>query len=224
MSYDERADRFDAALAAVRSRGDADEVLARMLADQEYDGRERLLIAEALGHTRGSAGSAALRSALAEALGQLGTASPSARPDFRDIACACAWALGHHDGAAATGALLEAARHPNRDISDYAMTALAVVGDGRAWDDIFARLGPALHRKGSPGGLRQAEARSAIEYLARHAKAGSDRAVRLITLVRERWRNIDRQDLLEQWWPGIGPGGPPPEAIDLSTHVARTPW
>jgi hypothetical protein len=34
MSYDERADRFDAALAAARSRSDADEVLARMMADQ----------------------------------------------------------------------------------------------------------------------------------------------------------------------------------------------
>jgi HEAT repeat protein len=195
-----------------------------MMADQGYDGAERPQIAEALGHTRGSAGSAALRSALAEALAQLSAANPGARPGFRDIACAGTWALGQRDGAAATDALLDAARHPDRDVSDYGVTALAVVGDGRAWDDIFARLGPALHRKGSPGGLRQAEARSAIEYLARHAKVGSDRAVRLITLVRERWRNIDRQDLLEQWWPGIGPGGPPPEAIDLSTHVARTPW
>jgi hypothetical protein len=80
MSYDERADRFDAALAAARSRSDADKYLPHD-GRSGYDGREWPLIAEALGQTRGSAGSVALRSAMAEALAQLGTASPAlARP------------------------------------------------------------------------------------------------------------------------------------------------
>jgi hypothetical protein len=29
------------------------------------------------------------------------------------------------------------------------------------------------------------------------------------------------QTVIERWWPGIGPGGPPPDVVDLGTHIPR---
>lgn len=223
VSYDERANRFDAALALARSRGNADEVLAGMLADPAYNEWERVLIAGELGDVRGPAGSAALRQAMTGALARLGVASGRARSESADLACACVWALGKRDGAGATDALLEAARHARRYVSNYGISTLAAVGDDRAWEEMFARLAEVSRRK--PGSeFRRGEIRYAIEYLARAAPLASDRAVRLVTLIRDRWRHVGVQQWLEEWWPGIGPGGPPPETINLGTHVPETPW
>ena len=191
-----------------------------MLADREHDERELPLIAAALGDVRGPAGSAALRSAVAEAFAQLRAGGPRVRQKFGDVAYASVGALGQRDGAAATDVLLEAARQPHPDVSDLGLDALAAVGDDRAWDEMAARLAEVSRGKSAPGGRRQAEIRHIIEYLAKYAPLASDRAAWLITLVRERWQNV-----LEQWWPGIGPNNEaPPETVNLGTHVHLAPW
>jgi hypothetical protein len=223
MSYDERALRFDAVLAQAVACGDADEVLAGMLADERHDDREQVLIVAALGDAHGPAGRPALRSALARALAGLRTAGPRARSDWADLACACTWALGKRDGPAATDLLLEAALDPHPDVSHYGLDVLAAVGDDRGWDDMFARLGSLTQQK-SRSARRDYDVACIIEYLGRHAPLGSNRALRLVTLVRDRWRNIGMRERVEQWWPGMEPGGLPRETIDLAAHVVRPPW
>lgn len=65
----------------------------------------------------------------------------------------------------------------------------------------------------------------AIEYLARHSVTSSARAAGLVMLLRARWRNLADPELVEGWWPGIEPGGPPPERVDLpGSHVPASWW
>jgi len=69
-------------------------------------------------------------------------------------------------------------------------------------------LGEILRTKASAGTQRSTQALAAIEYLAGHAGPGTDRAIRLVTLVRDRWRNIGDRAQAEECWPGMGSGGP----------------
>ena len=63
-----------------------------------------------------------------------------------------------------------------------------------------------------------------MQAVARHAEQGSARAIRLIALLRDRWRYLADPHLIEYWWPGVGPGGDPPEDLDVAgMHTAR-PW
>lgn len=224
MSYLERAERFDAALSAAVSANDSDQVLAGMLSDQTLDTTEHTKVAAALGTTRGAAGSAALRKAFSIAMKQAALTDKRTNRGERDLICACVIALARRDGPDATDIYLVAARHTNSIIRDYGSAALAPSGDDRAWEEILARLDAILQRKISPDGLRWEEAVNTIEYLARHASRGSTRATRLITLLRSHWRNLASPGLLQQWWPGIGPGGPPPQTIDLGAHTIQHSW
>jgi hypothetical protein len=177
----------------------------------------------ALGDTRGPDGSAALRAVYGAALGKYATASRSTRAEYRDLLCACIVALAKRDGSAATDVYATAASHANPAVREYAMAALAVVGDDRSWDEILAHLDAMLKRKVNPTtshSRRWEEGCGAIEYLARHSATASARAVRLVTLLRARWRNLADPELVERWWPGIQPGGPPPEGIDLPGWTA----
>jgi hypothetical protein len=215
-TYAERAARFDATVKAAKMRSDADEVLSLMLIDPAYDGTEKIVIVAALGDVQSPAGSAAIRRAFAAAMAGLATARPSQRGELRDLACAAVYALSKRDGAAATDIFVTAGFHASQDISRYGLDALVSVGDDRAWDDVMSMLGEILRRKVSAGTHRSDQALAAIEYLARHAGLGTDRAVRLITLVRDRWRNIGDQTWVEEHWPGIEPGGPSPDAVSLN--------
>jgi hypothetical protein len=225
VSYVERADRFEEALSAAVSGSDADHVLAGMLSDPALDMRERLLVTAALGGTRGPAGPTAVRKAFSTAWEKYPGASKSARPFERDLMCACVIALARREGPAATNVYVSAALHANASVRGYGLSALAAVGDDRAWEAIMTRLEEILKRKISPGGPRSDEASSAAEYLGRYAAQGSPRAVRLITLLRGQWRNLGDPELLERWWPGIGPGGSSPAVIDLpGLHTVQHWW
>jgi hypothetical protein len=228
MTFVERVDRFEAALAVAVSGRDADQVLAEMSARVAVNSFEQISLVAALGDTRGPDGSAALRAAFAAALGKYATASRSTRPEYRDHLCACVIALAKRDGPAATDVYATAAGHANPNVREYGMTALAPVGDDRAWEEILARLDGLLARKVSPTtshSRRWEEACGAIEYLARHSGEASGRGERLVTLLRARWRNLPDPQLIERWWPGIGPGGPPSETVDLpGSHLPHSWW
>jgi len=225
MTLLERHEKFDALLAAAKSASDADQRLAAMLADPATDRFGQIRIVGALGEIRpGPAGSAALRRVFATAAGSLAGASKSIKPDYRDLICASVAALARRDGPVATDVYLTAVRSANAIIRDYGMSALAVAGDDRAWDQMLTRLGEVLQRTTSPRGLRWRETCRAIEYLARHARQGSDRPDRLAGLLRDRWRNLAHPDLIGQWWPGIAPGGPPAGTIDLADRHTPQLW
>jgi hypothetical protein len=224
LTYVERAERFDARLAAAMSGPDADQAVAGMLPEPALDLRELINVADALGGIRGVAGSAALRAAFVSSLERIAVASKRRKPMERDLICTCVIALARREGAAATDVYVMAARHDNAIIRTYGLEALAVVGDDRAWDEVMGRLGEILRRKVGPDGNRWDEAATAAEYLARQAPRGSARAVRLVTLLRDRWRNLGDARLIEQWWPGIGPGGRAPEAMDIPHLHAPEPW
>jgi hypothetical protein len=215
LTYAERAARFDAALKSAKARSDADQALLAMLTDPVRDWLQRIEIVAAFGDVRGPVGSAVIRHAFADATGMLATARPSQRSWLRDLACAAVYALCKRDGAAATDIFVAAAFHPSRDISGCGIRALVSAGDDRAWDDVMTTLGEILRTKARAGTQRSAQSLAAIEYLARHAEPGTDRAIRLVTLVRDRWRNIGDRAWAEECWPGIGPGGPPPDAVSL---------
>jgi hypothetical protein len=216
LSYAERAAQFDATLKAAKTRSDADQVLSVMLVDPAYDGVERISIVAALGDVRGASGAAAIRHAFADAMAGLSAARPTQRSELRDLACAAVYALDKRDGAAATDVFVTAAFQPNRDVSRYGMRALVSTGDDRAWEAVMSVLGEILGSKVSSRTHRSEQATAAIEYLARQAGQGTDRATRLVTLIRDRWRNIGDRAWAEERWPGIEPGGPPPDAVGLN--------
>jgi hypothetical protein len=226
ITYAERRDRFRAALAAAAKAADADQRLATMLADPALDRSEQINVAVALGETHGSAGSAALRQAFSTAMADMESASKSTRSWYRDLVCASLVALARRERPAATDIYLAAVNSPNTIVRDYGMLALAPFGDDRAWEQILARLSQILQRKINPKGMSGGEAFNAIEYLARHAGLSSDRAVRLVTLLRNRWRQFADDTRLakriERCWPGIQPGGPLATDLDLpSLHTPR---
>lgn len=219
-----RADRFEQELAAAAAAADADDRLAAMLADPALNRWEHTQAAAVLGQVRGSAGSTALRQALATATAALSAASKSTRADYRDLVCACVTALARRDGPAATDVCIAAIASPDAIVRDYGMSTLAPAGDDRAWHQVMTRLEEILHRKISTGGLRGQEALYAVEYLARHAGRGSDRAIGLVTLVRRRWHHLPDPELVAQWYPGIQPGGSPAEDLSLPAVHAPHPW
>lgn len=223
MTALERADWFESELRTAASAG-VDDRLAAMLSDPGLNRWEHTKVAAELGQSRGNAGSVALRQAFGTATAGLAAASKSTRAEYRDLVCACVIALARRDGLAATDVFVATIGSPNAFVRDYGMSALAPVGDDRAWEQVMARLDEILRRKISPGGLRDGEALLAIEYLARHAGPGSDRAIRLITLVRRRWRNLPDPELIQQRYRGIQPDGRPAQDLNLPAGHTPRPW
>lgn len=225
MASADRADRFWETLAEVTKAADVDQQLAAMLADPALTRGQRIDVAAELGKHHGPAGSAALRQAFSTALADLTTASKSTRRLYCDLACASAYGLARRDGAAATDIYMTASSSPNAWIRRYGLLALAPFGDDRAWEQVLASLVKNLRRKTATD-MRAQEAFYAIEYLARHAGRGSDRAARLVTLLRKRWEKAGSllifADHIKRCWPGIQPGGPPATDLDLpSTHTPQ---
>lgn len=242
MSYAERADRFDADLAAAAAAEDSESQLIALLGRPQADDRERILITAALGESgTGPDGSAAVRAQFSDAMARLATATRSARSGWRDLACAAVIALARRDGPAATDIYLAAAASTSADVRDYGLMVLAAEGDARAWDPMLATVSEILGRKRISYG-RWYDMLHAVQYLARHAARGTDRAQQLIWLLRANWGTLARppQKLvnrgpyvepemqtatrLEELWPGIQPDGPPGDAIDLPRLHTPTAW
>jgi hypothetical protein len=213
FTYADRATRFDAVIKAAKARSDADQVLSAMLAGLAHDRREKIQIVAALRELKGPVGSAAIRDVFARAVAELAIARPSQRSWLTDLAYAALYALRERDGPAATDVFVTAAFHTSRILSNFGMSTLTSVGDGRAWEDVLTILGEILRTKAGKGTQRGAQVLVAIEYLASYAEPGTDKAIRLVTLVRDQWRNIGDRAWADARWPGIGPGGPPPDAV-----------
>ena len=224
MTYSERADRFDRALVEAASASDADEKLAAMLTDPALDHREQILAAATLGEARGPAGSAALRQVFSTATTDMSTSGKGTRAGYRDLICACVVALARRDGPRATDIYVAAANSGNAIVRDYGTSTLAIAGDDRAWEQAMTRLDGILRRKINAQGYRATEVLHTIEYLARYAERGSDRATRLVTLVRGRWRNLPDPGRIEQRYPAIQPHGRRAEDLDLPAAHTPNPW
>jgi hypothetical protein len=126
-------------------------------------------------------------------------------------------------------------------VRDYGLMVLAAEGDERAWDPMLATVSEILRRKRISYG-RWYDMLHAVQYLARHAARGTERAEQLISLLRANWGTLARppQKLvnrgpyvepemqtatrLEELWPGIQPDGPPGNAIDLPRLHTPIPW
>ncbi|MGH3219927.1 MAG: hypothetical protein ACRDPY_14700 [Streptosporangiaceae bacterium] len=187
------------------------------------------------------AGSVAVRAQFGDATARLATATKSARSGWRDLACAAVIALATRDGPAATDIYLAAAASTSAVVRDYGLMALAAEGDDRAWDPVLATVSEILDRKRISYG-RWHEMLQAVEYLARHAAHGTNRAQQLISLLRANWGTLARPPhklvtrgpyvepemrtatRLEDLWPGIQPDGPPADAIDLPRLHTPAAW
>jgi hypothetical protein len=209
MTAAQREDRLNAMVAAAWSGGDSDRVLSDLLADPQLDLFDQVVVTAELGKTRGAEGSAAIRRTFGSAMARLPGASKGTRSFVRDLICASVAALAKRDGPEATDVYLAAIASDNAAVRDYGMSALAAVGDDRGWEQVWTRLAEILRRQVDPASMRWAEAAYAMQYLARHAEQGSARAIRLIALLRDRWRHVADPHLIEYWWPGVGPGGDP---------------
>jgi hypothetical protein len=225
MTYIDRSDRFDEVLGEARSRSDADHALVELLGDPGLDSWFRTRTVAALGDVTGPVGSSALRREFVAASAQFEAAKPHCRAAYRDLMCACLWALGKRDGAAATDVLIEGAAHASWNVRDYGFMIVAAVGDDRAWDGMLAALAERLAKK--IASERQAgEADLTIAYLARHCGRDADRCQRLAGLLRDRWSRLPdsvRYAMAEQY-PGVGPGGPLPAEIDFANYAPEAPW
>lgn len=225
MSFAERSDRFDRDLAAAASATDADNRLAAMLTDPALNRWEQTKVAAELGEVpRGPAGSAALRQAFSAASVDLTAASKSTRAEYRDLVCACVTALARRDGAEATDVCITALGSPNAIVRDYGMSALAPIGDDRAWEQVMTWLEEIRRRKISAGAGREREALYAVEYLARHARRGSDRTARLVTLLRRRWHRFPDPEVISRWYPGVQSDGRAVDELDLPGAHAPHAW
>jgi hypothetical protein len=225
MSFMERSDKFDELLGEARSRGDADLAVVGLLADPNLDPWFRTKAVAALGDLTGPVGSGAIRAEFSAARALFATAKPHNRSWYCDLMCACLWALGKRDGAAATGVLVDATAHPSWVVRDYGFSTLAAVGDDRAWDDMAGSLARRLARKITSE--RQAdEAVWIVRYLARHCAGHSDRSEQLTALLRGRWNSLPvaARQVLAQLYPGAGPSGPASLEVDFARHVPTAPW
>ena len=242
MTYDERAELFDADLAAAIAAHDSDHALIALLSRPRLDGAERVLIIAALGESgTGPDGSAAVRAQFSRAMSELTTAAKHTQANWRDNACAAVIALARRDGAAATDVCLAAIASTNPSVRCYGLDALAVEGDDRGWDLMVAFISEIMSRK-TISVTRWNELIKAVEYLAQHADHGSARAAQLITLLRAHWAKLaDPPQIktkrgyptythtrpatrLEALWPGIQPDGPPADMIDLPRLHTPTAW
>ena len=124
---------------------------------------------------------------------------------------------------------------------DYGLIVLAAEGDERAWGPVLATVSEILGRNRISYG-RWYDMLHAVQYLARHAARGTDRAEQLVSLLRTNWGTLARppQKLvrrgpyvepemqtatpLEELWPGIQPDGPPGDAIDLPRLHTPVAW
>src|ERR1700720_4458329 len=101
-SFEQRENEFQQSLAEARSRSDADEALARMLADPAIEIGHKVDVANSLSNTRGLAGSTALRSEFLAALERASNTTNRRSISLEyNLIGACAGALAPRDGSEA---------------------------------------------------------------------------------------------------------------------------
>jgi hypothetical protein len=223
MTYIQRLDRFDELLDEAKARGHADRALVNLLGNGAFDAWSRTHVVAALGDTTGPDGPAALRSEFAAAKARFETAKPHNRAGWADLMCACVWALGRRDGPGGTDVFIEAAAHVNRSVRGYGLTALAAVGDDRAWNDMLAALKRQLARK-ITSARRAGEVLDIIAYLARHCEQDAARRALLADLLRRHWSRLRHAETVTGGYPEVGPDDPPPAEIDFQAYVIPPPW
>lgn len=236
VSYDDRADRFDAEVAAAAASNDSDNHLIELLRRPGLDELERITVVAALGESGASpAGTALVRAQFSDAMANLATSSRSKRFWWRDLACAAVIALARREGPAATDVYLSAAMSANQDLRSYGLETLYAEGDDLAWDPMLAKAAEIISHK-PISWRRWEELLQAVSYLIRHAAADAPRAELLVTLLRANWGVLARPPRrkvgqeaeslprLEEIWPGIQPDGPPAAALGLPRLPPPIAW
>jgi hypothetical protein len=215
-----RSSRFDtfreAARAAVTLGSDGDQLLAEATAIPGWRG---LYATAALGQSRGPSGEPALRELIAKR-----------GPGTSDVRSAALLALAKRTGSAASDVLADAVDDKDASVRDYAVTALAAVGDATAWDTVLARLNTTLGRPRKRQDQLSTVVLATI-YLARHAVEDHARLGRVAETLRKHWDRLDDQERawLEQYWPAVHPGleGQPllsrPSAEAMLEYILRDP-
>jgi hypothetical protein len=207
-----RSRRWDVREAAVdeakRLGAEGDTLLSDLLVEQP-----RADVAAVLGDLQGNSGAVALRSVLAV------TGSGS-----RDIRCAALLSLAKRCGEDATPDLVAALTSRDGTVKDYAVIGLAGAGDGRAWSQVFERLGLLLGRESRQ--LGQSAVLVAVAYLVQHLDGdGGHRGV-LVDLLRKRWHRMNDEELVwfSDFWPDAGPQGPPPALVAIPEPDRVRAW
>ena len=165
----------------------------------------RPAIAAALGDTRGTTGTAALRMALVE------------QGASEDLQCAALLSLVKRERAAATHDLLAGLASRHGAVRDYALIGLVHVAGESAWEPVFGPLRQLLSRQATRwAGVTPVM--YALCYLTCRQSPGGDGPRRLVELLRKRWDRLEpkERDWVHAHWPAAAPGGP------LAQQVAGT--
>jgi hypothetical protein len=205
---------FIGALHEATSRGEeGDKALSDALAQCAH--RRRMPIIFAVGDASGSSGTQALERLISD---------PGAE---RDLRCAALLSYAKRAGPSGSEVLRSALGHRDGAVKDYAVNALAAVGDAQAWDDVLHRLTQLLARDRDRGVLQPTSAVSAICYLARHVEeAGSERCIRLVETIRRRWSRLNGSERgwVLQHWHECAPDGPEPHLVRPPDGRALAKW
>ncbi|GAB3276139.1 hypothetical protein [Kineosporia babensis] len=136
-------------------------------------------------------------------------------PGLQELRRAAVTALACAAGSDATADFAALLADPTRSVRECAADVLYNVGDGRAWEEVFAYFQDEVHRRGS----KRAALPPAmpLSYLLVQAESGSDGAVRLVTFLREEWVRLSafERQWLDEHAPDVAPGGSRPAAVKL---------
>lgn len=189
-----------------RSGSVGTELLAEEM-HRRSESSERLYLAAALGYGSGGAGIEELRSAAIET-----------GPDTTDLRCASILGLAKRLGDEATQVLALALSDRAGAVREYAMTCLAAVGDGSAYEVAFSQLRSWLKK---PAKQKRGEM-NAVVYLLRATEV--NRVIELQDLLCEHESRINPnvKDILLQLWPSVF--GTVPVTQDDAEQIRTTAW
>lgn len=203
---------IESALSEVVQLGDDGERVI-MAAWEAASGYARLMMAVALGdRARPGPADDVLRDAIR--LSGSGT---------QHLRCASILSLAKRTKAVATSDLIVALSQRDGAVKQYAVVALAGVGDARGWNDVLQWF--ATYRAG-----RNVEppSRPALSYLLRHLseRSPSQRA-ELVRVVRLKW-SVLVEDGTARWllkaWPTVAPGGPAEPDKPSTDQIGGVIW
>lgn len=203
MSFIERDAEFEGNLASAKTAEDPDRRLSLLLTSAETMIVHRVKVASVLGRLRGNYGSRALAEEFRAAVRRMEQArTRQARQSERDLICSCVAALAQRQEHA-MDIYIVALEHADLVVSDYGVAALASSDDDSAWENVFQMLKVKLQRPIAVGGVMHSWSMNAIDYLSKHAPAGSDRAVQLTELLQANWKRVSEKEWIKQRVPGI---------------------
>jgi hypothetical protein len=202
--------RFDAAIEAAGTLGDAGEI-AMMAAWSTTPGRVE--VAAALGDRR--------RPGPADDL--LRQAIRTGGPGTQDLRCASVLSLAKRLGADATDDLVDALGQRDGAVRQYAVIALAAVGDDRGWEQVLDWF--SQYR---PGANLEPPSQAALSYLMRHLPAQpAERRSDLVRQVRRKWPVLVEDGtatMLGTEWPTVAPDGPPVPELPMTADLGGVNW